>query len=409
MPTDYSNFTIPDNTIDPHPNSTGAPPQDDAYWDPIQKRWLGKNSGDGRSMPSVMGTRPPGTTWDMNSKQWVPANTGRSDGSTDITGQFPGGNATTEGRVEADDTSNGANVGGSYGGYTGTMVMGPDGKLVLDSSMSGRAEDVDRFRGLGAAAAGREAYKNDYTQANEDAARAGEIRTRQDEASGMARDVAMNGDAQSQMLGRNMLAAGANAQKAVAVSARGGSLAQAAALRTQQNGQGAFMQQGNNALAAQKADDMAAGRDQYMKNTTATRAGDATAANLHTSQATEQMKNELFQRGLNQSGQMGYEEMGFNVNKADQDAALKRKEIQAGIDAAAALRAQKLADKDLANAAAGASALGSGLSTIAGAMPGEEPEKKKPDPFANDVANSDYRTKMGVRSLAAIAATRGGR
>lgn len=401
MPTEYSNFTTPDNTIDPAPNTGGAPPPDKARWDPVAKRWV----HDG-PMPSTMGARPPGTTWDKEMKGWVPASEGRSDGSTDTNGIAAAGDATTEGRVEVNGANEGFNGGGSWGGYSGTMVMGPDGKLHLDGSLSGRAADVKRMRGLGATAASQAAYKNDYTQANGEAAQALEARNVQGVAAGLARDTALNGDAQSQQLGRNMLAAGAQSQQAAAMSARGGALARAAASRQQQGGQAAYMQRGNAALEAQRADDMAAGRSQYMGATAAMRAGDASAQALHQDQATKQLGNELDQRGLSQSGTMGYEEMAFNVNKAALDATLKNGEMKEGIDSAAALRSGSLADRDLKTAAAGASAAGTAITGIGGMMPSDETDLEK----RRRLSGSDERMKQGVRTLASAAmAARGAR
>lgn len=407
MPTDYSNFTNPDNRIDPGPTTGGPPPQDDAYWDPIQKRWLGRTSGDGRPMPSTMGARPAGTTWDMNSKQWVPASEGRSDGTTNSAGNFTNGDATTEGRTDVNGFGEGTNVGGSWGGYSGTMVRGPDGKLVLDGSLNGRAADVSRFRGLGAQAAGRGAYQNDYGQANDDAAMGGQVRADQARAAGLARETALRGDAQSQTLGRNMLQAGAQSQQAAAMSTRGGSLAQASALRRQQGGQAAFMQRGNMALEAQRADDMAAGRKQYMDATSAMRAGDATAQGLHQKQAVNQMGNEIDQRGLNQIGSMGYEEMAQNVNKAALDAKLKNDEIAAGIDAAAGLRSSRLADRDLQTNAAYVGAAGAGVAGIGNMMNDSDTEAEKER--KRRLSGSDERMKQGVCSLASASAARGNR
>lgn len=343
----------------------------------------------------------------MNNKQFVPASTAATSGTTSINGAQAHGDATSEGRVEVSGAEDGYNAGGSWGGYSGTMVRNPDGTLTLDSTMNGRAADVDRLRGLGAAAANRGAVNTNYSLANRDASRGLSDREKQKDAANLSLETARYGDAQSMGLGRNMLAQGAQAQQAAALSTRGGSLAAAAAMRQQQNGQGAFMQQGNNALLAQQADDMASGRSAYMRDMTAIRAGDAEAERLHTNQGIGQMNNELDQRELGQRGQLGYEEMGQNVNKSALDASLKNEEMKVGIDAAASLRNQRQADRDLAFGAAAAQTGGTLIAGASGLADSKEEGKKKPDPYSEAISTSDYRSKQGVRSLASAAAARG--
>lgn len=306
-----------------------------------------------------------------------------------------------------------ADVGGSYGGYNGTWVTNPDGTRTFDTSKSGRAASVGRARGLGAAAASQQAYQNDYGLAEIDAANGQQDRGQQTFAAGLARNTALNGDAQSQMLGRNMLQQGVQAQQAAAMSARGGSLAQAAAMQQQRAGQGAFMQQGTNALMAQRADDMAAGRQQYMQNMTQMRGLDAQAQALHQQQAIHQMGNELDQRQLGQQGQMGYEEMGQNINKSALDAALRNEEQGAGIDAAASLRGQQQADRNLGKIG-DASQMGGTLMAGLSGIKDDSGGSSKPSGgggysggIYRDDPYSDERTKQGVRSLAHAAAMRG--
>lgn len=356
-----------------------------------------------------------GSTWDPVAQRWVP-----SDGSLDSNananpnGSDPrvmGGGAPTAGRVAASSADRGSNTGSAWGGYTGTMVRGPDGNVYYDQGQSGRQADVDRLRGLGETAANRQAYQNDYGQANSDAAMGAQSRGNQDYGAALARESALGINSQSQQLGQRMLAQGAQTQQAAAMSARGGSLAQMAASRQQQAGQGSYLQQGNTALRANLADEMAAGRSQYQQATTQMRQQDAQAQSLNQQQAISQMNNEVGQRELNQQGQMGYEGMAQNVNKAAQNAALQSQELQVGIDAAASARAQRQADRDLATAGAVAGTAGAlvgGLSRM-GEGGGEEKKSGDLDPYSRAISNSDYRSKRGVTSLAAAAAARGRR
>jgi hypothetical protein len=393
---DTANFTIPDT-------GGGGQQAQAPYWDPQKQQWVhppaaydplgGSNPVDAYGNAAYSSaTKDPTTT-----------------GGANVGGNYdPNTNGATAGRVVADSSATGGNTGAAWGGYTGTMVKGPDGSLHYDEGLSGRAADVSRFRGLGAAAAGRAAYQTDYSQANQDAALGASARQGQSNAMALSRDVAMGGNTASQNLARTMLQQGAQAQQAVALSARGGSLAQAAALRHQQNGQAAYMQQGNNQMRALQADEMAAGRSQYAAAAAAQRAQDATAQGLHQQQAIGQMGNELGQRDLNQQGQMGYEGMAQNVNKSAQDAALKSREIGVGIDAAASLRGQRQADRDLQTAGAVAGTAGTVVAGIGNSLgddtSGQEPTGRRKRDDENFY--SDERTKVGVRSLASAAAAR---
>ncbi len=304
-----------------------------------------------------------------------------------------------------------ASTGGSYGGYNGTWVTNPDGTRTFDTTQSGRAASVGRARGLGAAAANRGAYQNDYGLAEINAAQGQDDRARQAGAAQLAHNVAINGNAATAALGQRMIQGGVQAQQAAAMSTRGGPLAAAAAMRQQQNGQGAFVQQANTNLQAQRADDMATGRDMYSSTMGDIRAGDAEAQRLHQQQAIHQMGNEIDQRQLGQQGQMGYEEMGQNINKSAQDAALRNEEMGAGIDAAASLRGQRQADRDLAHIGEGVQAGGTlvaGLSTLGGSDSGPKGNGGYSDGIYHDDPYSDARAKFHVRSLASAAAMRGG-
>jgi hypothetical protein len=373
MPNEYSNFTNPDSGSQSNP--TG---------------------------------RPEGSTWDPKAKQWVVPNPNQR--GSGLPGKL-GNGYTSEGRVDtaADGAvENGSNVGGSWGGYNATVVRGDDGNLHVDHSMSGQAADVNRLQGLGAAASNRQAYQNDYTQANADAAMGAQMREEQGYAGGLMRNAALGIGSQSQALGRRMLESGAQAQQAAAMSTRGGGLAQAAAMRQQQNGQGAYMQAGNAELRGQLADEMARGRSAYMANSSAMRDGDSRAQALNQGQAINQMKNEMTQRDLNQQGQIGYESMAQNVNKAALDAQLKNREQSVGIDAAASARASRLADRDLNTTSSIVGGLGAATAAVAGSSPnksGEDSERKKRD---DENTWSDARTKRKVVSLGEAASRREG-
>lgn len=396
MPTPYSNFSTPDNPNAPPSQGAGQGAPANAVWDPVQQRWVGASQG---PVPGET-PRPPGTTWDMHNKQFVPASTGKSTGYAGAYNSPTGssdlnGGTGSEGRVG--QTIGGDYGGASWGGYSGTNVMNPDGTISYDASLNGATADIERMQGLGAAAANQKAYQIDYAQANQDALMGAQARQGQQDAIGLARSVAMGGGTPARDLGRQMLQQGVNTQQAAALSTRGGSLAQAAAMRQQQQGQAAYMQAGENQMGALRADEMAAARQQMLGMSTQQRGQDAQAQGLNQGQAINQMNQEIAQRDLNQQGQLGYEQMGQSVDKSAQDAALKSHEMKAGIDAAAALRGQRQADRDLKDLGAGMSAAGAGF---AAAAPTKNTDPN--DPYAETwkkYNGSDERMKQGARPL----------
>lgn len=253
----------------------------------------------------------------------------------------------SEGKVQEDT---------AWGGYATTVHRDENGNFYTSPMESGRQEDVDRYQGMAAAAAAREAYKNNYGLANGYGDAALRMRNGQTDAGNLYRDAALGRNSQAQALGQNMLAQGLNAQQAGAMSTRGGSLAQAAAMRSQQAGQGAFMQRGNAQLQALQAQEMASGRAGYMGAMSAARAGDQTAQGLHQQQSLAQMQNEMHQRELNQKAQQGYEGLAFDVNKQSQNANLTNQEINSGVQntIAGINAADKARDMRLAGAGVGA-------------------------------------------------------
>ncbi len=218
----------------------------------------------------------------------------------------------------------------AWGGYDGTTEIGPDGKAVTNYGKSGQAADVNRYGQLAFGTIGRGAYQNDYGAANAFAGAGAEAREGQRDALSMSRDVATNGDQIAQQLGQRTLAQGADAQAAGALSVSNDPLAQAGALQQQRGGAASYMQRGNNALTAQRADDMAAGRAAYLSGSSAMRAGDMTAQGLNQRQGIAQGENELDQRGRNDRLEQGYEGLRYGVNEAAQQASIARAQQAAG-------------------------------------------------------------------------------
>ncbi len=242
------------------------------------------------------------------------------------------GQPATVGRVHGGDAAGGHNTGDAWGGYTGTNVVGPDGKVTYDASLSGRAADVNRFQDMGAQAGNTPAYQLQYGNANADAAMGNEDRARQDKAIALARDAATGKNSMAQALGRRALAQGGQMQTAGALSTRGGSLAGMSSVAGVNSSMGRYNQLGQQALKANAADEMAAGRSQYADMASTQRAGDAAAQSQNQKQAINQGGLENSQRDLNQQTQLGYEGMAQGVDEAAQKAAIDAKATAQGVD-----------------------------------------------------------------------------
>jgi hypothetical protein len=366
------------------------------------------------------GTGDRGEKWDPVNKRWIPLGEpgnipraavgegGWSNNTHDTNPNSFGFNGSGQPNSTGKTASPGA-----WGGYSGRMVDDGKGGVVFDPTHNGRQDAVDHLEGLGAAAANREAYRNDYSEADRFAGAGQDDRGFQVDAMNLSRDTAQGKNLQSQILGQRMLAQGVQAQQAGAASTRGGALAAAAAGRQQAAGQGAFTQAGNAELEAQRAADMARGRDAYMGQATGLRASDATAQGLNQAQTVQDMRNELDQRNLNQTGQMGYDEMAQDTSIGAANAAVGKRAIDAGAQDTSSNRHQGKLDQGMGWVADGVSTAGSFGATAAGygtagdkgyvTGSGGQPAKP-PDPYSN----SDARTKAKIHSMATAALARRG-
>jgi|GEM_PF-2759751 len=209
----------------------------------------------------------------------------------------------------------------SWGGYAGR----PDSPDNHGGTGNGAAQDANRYRNLGVAAANRQAYQQNFDAANSDRNNAAYARLNQQDAVRLQQEAAY-GQAPSaaQSLSRNMLDQSLQAQMAGAASARGGSLAQAAAMRGAAQQAGAMQQQGMNQIGAMRAQEMAQARDAYMGAASQLRGQDYQSQALAQQQAGMQQQSELAQRQMNQQAQMGYEQMGWNTQNAQLGADMQK-------------------------------------------------------------------------------------
>lgn len=221
--------------------------------------------------------------------------------------------------------------------------------------------EAGRLQGMGAEAAGRTAYAQDWKYDNA-------ARGQQQTATSLALNAAQgNAPSQAQILGRQMAHDSINSQMSMAAGARGGPLAQMSAMRRAQQGQAGQMAQNQTQMAGLRANEMATARGQAIGATAQQRAQEQGRVGMQT-------QNEQFQRGLNQNAQMGYEQMAQGVNQTVYQGDLQNKAIRLGDEnsrrqADAAAKAAK-DQKNAAIIGAGATIAGAAIGGPAGAAAG---------------------------------------
>lgn len=264
----------------------------------------------------------------------------------------------------------------AWGGTSGAVVIGPDGKPMVDTSMSGRGQDVTRLRGTADAAAKRQAYQMDYGQGNIDRATAGATRDRQvaatDLLSGAARGNAPSG---AVIRGQNASDDSFASQLATQSGGRGGAVAQGAAgavgLQTGQQGQLGVASH----LGGARSNELTQARTAYSQGTAAQRKGDYQQQALDQARAKAKYENDLSQRELNDKRQLGYEQLGFGVNDASMNAGLAEGDRRAGIFQTSLQRDTQQADRMAqfyGQSLNSAAKLGTGIASGGG---GDDPNK----------------------------------
>ena len=175
-------------------------------------------------------------------------------------------------------------------------------------------QQIDRSRQMGADAAGRAAYQQNFGDYNAGMSQGNYDRGQQQHALQLQQQAALgNAPSRAEILGKQMADQGIASQMAMAGSARGGALAQAAAMRNAQGGQAAYMQNATNQMAGLRAQEMAQARDAYQQGATGMRQQDYLAANTGLQKTGLETQNELAQRGMNDAQQRFYEGQANNV------------------------------------------------------------------------------------------------
>lgn len=227
-----------------------------------------------------------------------------------------------------------------FGGY-GNVIGGTDAQGIPIITGSGRQDAVNRYRGLGEAAAARDAYKVDFERAKADQARGLAVRGNQMEAARMLGNAAHGGaPSAANVMGGQVAGQSLDGALAAGAGARGGLAQQAAAQRAGATQQAGMQLGGVNQYAAMRAGELGDARSAYLGGVTGIRNQDFQSQGLAAQQAEAQAQAENFQRGLNQEGQMAFEQRGFDVNALELERALRQKQIYAGQFAANAARQQ---------------------------------------------------------------------
>lgn len=214
--------------------------------------------------------------------------------------------------------------------YNSGTFGGGETKLVFDkTSPTGRTEgprsdekELARYRSLAEAAAKREAYKVDFSEAQADRTRGQGARAQQAEGLGMQQEAAMgNAPSRAAIMGNQAAGNSLEAAMAASAGARPSSLA-AASAAAQQGQAGAQLGAQQQAMGG-RSQEMNAARSGLVGGATNMRAGDYANMAMSQEQAEAQAKSEIAQRHLNQTAQMGYEQMGLNVEQEALDASMR--------------------------------------------------------------------------------------
>lgn len=209
----------------------------------------------------------------------------------------------------------------AWGGTSGAVVVGPDGKPMVDASQSGRAQDVNRLQGMGRDMEGRSAYQIDYSKGNADRATAGNTRSNELAAvNGLGAAARGNAPSAAVIGGQgaldDSLAAGLSASAGAKGGVVGQSAAGAAGSRAIAGGDLGSAQ----GLGAQRSNELTSARTAYGGAAGALRQGDFSQQGLDAARAKAQYESEIGQRQLNDQGRRQAEDLAFGVNQKAMEA-----------------------------------------------------------------------------------------
>lgn len=283
----------------------------------------------------------------------------------------------------------------SFGGTGKILGIGPDGtpRVIGD----GGTQQVDRYRGLAAAAANRQAYQgNALDTVIADRARYAGIQDRSSEADAAAllRQSAM-GQAPSRAaaLMPGQVDQSLQAQQMAAANSRG-TLGQAVAARQGIMGMGQQQANTMGELGGMRAEEVGRAQGAYLGGEGGIRSNDFRAQGLMQDRSRLAMQSELEQRQLNQQMQQGYEQMGVDVNKAQMQAALQREGLFQRKNMALQDQQQATDDRNWKYVASGAQMVG-GMAVMS-----DERIKTDKQPLSHSPVATQYDKPVEVLPLA---------
>lgn len=219
----------------------------------------------------------------------------------------------------------------AWGGSSGAVVIGPDGKPMVDASQSGRGRDVSRLRDMGAGFDSRQAYQLDYSKGDQDRATAGRTRAEQNNAVALLGNAAKGGAPSAAVIqGQGGLDDAFSASLGQQASARSGPVAGAAAVQRGQAANASGSLGVANTLGQQRSAELMGDRAAYSGSAGAMRGGDLQGQALDQQRAKAKYESEIGQRKLNDRGQREAEDLAYDVNKNAMNAGLKNDDLNAG-------------------------------------------------------------------------------
>ncbi len=278
------------------------------------------------------------------------------------------------------------------GGKDYVKEVNPDGTIKAIETPRSEGE-VDRYRGLADSYGKRGAYQLDWDDANKERQRALQARNRQTDAANIWANRAGGNNFSAYQYGVNAINRGINNQRAIAGSVRGGPLAQMAARRNTATGEAAFRSQGMANMRAAQAGEMADARQNLVGALSDQRTQDQHGQSLGQEQSKTQAESELAQRGLNDQGRMGFEKLGYDVNKQVLDS-----QLRATAANQARIEANRAAQEAKESRAIGA--VNAGVSMVGGAAFSDKRAKKAAYPLLLKVGNRMLREHEGQTKTA---------
>jgi hypothetical protein len=202
---------------------------------------------------------------------------------------------------------------GHWGGDSGELFFNPETGY-QEVRPTGVQQDVNRYRQMGADAAGRTAYQGDYGDFGKATGGFRYGQSRANDALNLHANAA-EGRAPSaaEIAGKAAIGQSLTAQNSAAASSRGGPLAQMSAARDARNGAAAFRQTAIQGIQAGRANEMANARNSFSGAANAYGQNQLGLGQLELGKTQQQLQSELSQRQLNQNQQQFAENKAFDT------------------------------------------------------------------------------------------------